>query len=514
MQLYTLHGDIENRIVDLYKPQDILGCGLCSSAVLLGDDGGIYYEASNGYKKLQNYALPTLSGDLAVQGNYTNVYEIDELGSVYPEFIEIFRQVKSLLKKICQKVDTLQGDEIEILLGDDGIFYGYDGKDNAFPILQLADEDGQEVGLDAFEHLEDELGRGFSFKGFKMPKMKFKLPKIPKMPKIPKFKIPKFKGLTKGFKNLSKGISKSVKSVSKGISRAAKDYSKGISRAAKDYSKAVSKNFKNVGKALSNAGEGLSDILSTMGTPPPQEEPEQEQVQEYVDENGNPVDENGYPLEQEQVQEYVDENGNPVDENGYPLEQEQAQEFVDENGNPVDENGYPLEGDLGFDLSSLMSMASGSGGAGGLTSMLPSLAQGLSTKQGRTAVGNKAIGMGLNALLPGAGAVYESTMSAYNQGFQNKKAQKKLDKAKSLKLLTSTLQKAQAKPKPKPVKKIVKAKPKIIKSAITNPERPQVYDYTNSTPTETKKDNTVLYVVGGAIAIGGFMMLSNKKGDN
>ena len=480
MQLYTLHGDIENRIVDLYKPQDILGCGLCSSAVLLGDDGGIYYEASNGYKKLQNYALPTPSGDLAVQGNYTNVYEIDELGSVYPEFIEIFRQVKSLLKKICQKVDTLQGDEIEILLGDDGIFYGYDGKDNAFPILQLADEDGQEVGLDAFEHLEDELGRGFSFKGFKMPKMKFKLPKIPKMPKIPKFKIPKFKGLTKGFKNLSKGISKSVKSVSKGISRA-----------AKDYSKAVSKNFKNVGKALSNAGEGLSDILSTMGTPPPQEEPEQEQVQEYVDENGN-----------------------PVDENGYPLEQEQAQEFVDENGNPVDENGYPLEGDLGFDLSSLMSMASGSGGAGGLTSMLPSLAQGLSTKQGRTAVGNKAIGMGLNALLPGAGAVYEATMSAYNQGFQNKKAQKKLDKAKSLKLLTSTLQKAQAKPKPKPVKKIVKAKPKIIKSAITNPERPQVYDYTNSTPTETKKDNTVLYVVGGAIAIGGFMMLSNKKGDN
>ena len=68
------------------------------------------------------------------------------------------------------------------------------------------------------------------------------------------------------------------------------------------------------------------------------EVPQEEEVT-FVDESGNPVDENGNPLEGE-VQ-YVDENGNPVDENGNPIEGDV--EYVDEAGNRVDENGNPLE---------------------------------------------------------------------------------------------------------------------------------------------------------------------------
>lgn len=37
--------------------------------------------------------------------------------------------------------------------------------------------------------------------------------------------------------------------------------------------------------------------------------------------------------------EYVDEEGNPVDAEGNPLE------YVDEDGNPVDADGNPLEDD-------------------------------------------------------------------------------------------------------------------------------------------------------------------------
>ena len=95
---------------------------------------------------------------------------------------------------------------------------------------------------------------------------------------------------------------------------------------------------------------------------------------EYVDENGNPVnnddgeweyvDENGNPVNNDDGEwEYVDENGNPVngddgeweyvDENGNPVNGDDGEwEYVDENGNPVngddgeweyvDENGNPL----------------------------------------------------------------------------------------------------------------------------------------------------------------------------
>ena len=95
---------------------------------------------------------------------------------------------------------------------------------------------------------------------------------------------------------------------------------------------------------------------------------------EYVDENGNPVnnddgeweyvDENGNPVNGDDGEwEYVDENGNPVnnddgeweyvDENGNPVNSDDGEwEYVDENGNPVnsddgeweyvDENGNPL----------------------------------------------------------------------------------------------------------------------------------------------------------------------------
>ena len=44
-----------------------------------------------------------------------------------------------------------------------------------------------------------------------------------------------------------------------------------------------------------------------------------EEVIEYVDENGNPVDADGNPIDPSEIIEYVDENGNPVDENGNPI---------------------------------------------------------------------------------------------------------------------------------------------------------------------------------------------------
>ena len=78
---------------------------------------------------------------------------------------------------------------------------------------------------------------------------------------------------------------------------------------------------------------------------------------EYVDENGNPVnnddgeweyvDENGNPVNNDDGEwEYVDENGNPVngddgeweyvDENGNPVNGDDGEwEYVDENGNPL-----------------------------------------------------------------------------------------------------------------------------------------------------------------------------------
>lgn len=67
----------------------------------------------------------------------------------------------------------------------------------------------------------------------------------------------------------------------------------------------------------------------------------EEEIVEYVDENGNPVDANGNPIDApayenedgEEVEiEYVDENGNPVDANGNPIEaEEDAEAAAEEN---------------------------------------------------------------------------------------------------------------------------------------------------------------------------------------
>lgn len=60
-------------------------------------------------------------------------------------------------------------------------------------------------------------------------------------------------------------------------------------------------------------------------------------VAEHVvhdDEDGEYVDEDTEVLE---VIEYVDEDGNPVDEHGNPIE------YVDEDGNPLDGTGAPIE---------------------------------------------------------------------------------------------------------------------------------------------------------------------------
>ena len=70
-------------------------------------------------------------------------------------------------------------------------------------------------------------------------------------------------------------------------------------------------------------------------------EEQPEEPVEYVDENGNPVDADGNPIDG--PVQYVDENGNPVDENGNPLDGEAPVEYVDENGNPVDADGNPIE---------------------------------------------------------------------------------------------------------------------------------------------------------------------------
>ena len=115
--------------------------------------------------------------------------------------------------------------------------------------------------------------------------------------------------------------------------------------------------------ALDSIPEGKSAEADTKAQPEEKEAIEEPQVEERAVEDDfdedafmaalGDIPEGPSKSESNETVEYVDEDGNPVDEFGNPIGEEEVV-YVDENGNPVDEFGNPLTPDIDeSDMSAL-----------------------------------------------------------------------------------------------------------------------------------------------------------------
>lgn len=299
---------------------------------------------------------------------------------------------------VCDTEETLNGEENEYYL-----HYNLDGSLAGYSIQRPS---GDYVTLSGAVDLS-----GFGFKGLKMPSfkgIKIKAPKIKfKAPKI-KFKAPKLKFKAPKLPKLNtRGISKSVSSIGKGVSNAVSSVSKGIGNVGTQIGKGVQKHFSNLAEGIGKVGElanqaldTASSFLSPGGEGLPEEGSEEEEqitdptIPGYTDEDGYTADDglyytnDGTLYQDPQTGEWFNIDGTP-----YGTEEQIVSEASEVYGEIDEENFLP---ELGFDLSSLSSLAS-----------------------------NPMVSMGLNAVLPGSGMALSAVTGMAAQGKQRKKVNKK-----------------------------------------------------------------------------------------
>lgn len=423
---------------------------------------------------------------------------------------------------VCIVDESLNGDE------SPQIFYHFN-LDGSLAGYSLPDQNQNFVTLSGV----DELGffKGLKMPSFKMPKLpkipKIKAPKMPKikMPKLPKFKMPKIKIPKIKMPKIK------VPDIGKAVSKVGSQIGKGVSNIGNQIGKGIQKHVENIAQVAETIAEGpgrLLDVATGILAPGggEGEAGEEEQASDitqpgYQDEQGytgedglyylndgsgymNPQTEewfnmDGTPMGQsEQASDitqpgYTDEQGYTADDGMYYLNDgsgymdPQTQGWFNMDGSPygsqaVIEEAQVLYGDesedsfmkeLGFDLSSLSSLAS-----------------------------SPLVSAGLNAFIPGAGV----GLSMLSQGINKKK--KPTNKVNVLSTLNK-LTMAKKTSSPIVIKKAPPKKPPVSNQPVARAGSmtPQMLQNlrTLQTPQQApaKEDNKklLLYVAGGGMGL-------------
>lgn len=318
-------------------------------------------------------------------------------------------------------------------------------------IVDSVNYNSQELGGDGNElgAWWSALGKGFKFKALKLPKFK--------APRMPRFKA-NFN--TRGISNIGRQGSKLVSNVSRQGSKLVSNVGRSIQNAGRQYIKVHEDALRQGGKALSNLGRGVQRGLESTARAfqnqqqeQPEEEPEQPQEPEQIEE-----------------EQFNQEEINQPDYENQEIQTEESEEIQE---TPGEEPMEQTDDELGaLDFSSLIGTAGTAAGAyfGG------------------------PVGAGIGGQI---GSMIGSQVGGKKKsGFD----------INSVRSLMNRQRPARQQPARKKVYRV--AKKPSGKIAVSS--RDMGPNFGADAPPEPKKDNTLLYAGGAAVATVGIYFMTKK----